>query len=175
MRTTAARLLIVGILAFAPSLGAQSSIETSPALVPGDTLRVWASTPKLDGVIATLGRLSVAEIVLQGQATSPDVPPRELGVQLQSLTRLDVLRGTKRSAGRIVAGVLLGAAAGALVGAPLAQLIECGGACDTEGSLQPKVGPALGAAIGAPIGAIIGGVIAGSRRAKWHTVTITVR
>ena len=178
---------LLAALVFAPGVRAQTGadsvrvaepprvVEVSPTLVAGDTLRVWSTGARLDGVIATFARVNVTDLVLQGQAPNPNTPPREWAVALSNVDRVDVLRRRNRSAGRVVVGVLLGAAVGAAIGAPLGPIIECGGACDKEGDLQPMVGHGLGAAIGAPIGALIGGVIAGTRPARWHTVTFTVR
>lgn len=150
-------------------------VEASPALVAGDTLRVWSTPARLNGIIAAFARVSPSELVLLGQAATPNTAPREWAVALNNVERFEVLRRRNRSAGRVVLGVVLGAALGAAIGAPLAPIIECGGACDTEGNLKPKVGSKLGAMIGAPIGGLLGGVFAGTRPARWHTVTFTVR
>ncbi|MEO5568718.1 MAG: hypothetical protein ABIR92_09510 [Gemmatimonadaceae bacterium] len=179
MHCTERRFVITSILAlvaFVPAISrAQSTVETSPVLIPGDTVRVWAPTARLDGVMATFTRVSPLELVIGGQSTNPSAPPREWVVPFGNVVRVDVMRANRRSGRRLFAGILIGAAGGALVGAPLGPLIECGGACDSEGGLQPQVGYGVGAVIGAGVGAIIGGIVTGMRRTHWETVTFSVR
>lgn len=167
---------ILALVAFVPAISrAQSAVETSPALITGDTVRVWAPTARLDGVMATFARVNPMELVIAGQSSNPSAPPREWAVPFGNVVRVDVLRENRRSGRRLFAGILVGAAAGALVGAPLGPLVECGGACDNDGVLKPKVGYGVGAVIGAGVGAIIGGVVTGMRRTHWETVTFSVR
>lgn len=179
MHCTERRFLFASILAlaaFAPAMSrAQSTVATSPALIAGDTVRVWAPTARLDGVTATFARVSPMELVIAGQATNPADPPREWVVPFGSVVRVDVLRANRRSGRRVFAGILIGAAGGALVGAPLGPLIECGGVCDREGALKPQVGYGVGAVIGAGVGAILGGVVTGMRRTHWETVSFSIR
>ena len=164
------------VLAAAPTLArGQTSVEIDPALVMGDTVRVWASTPRLDGAVAAFARIQAADLVIMGQGASPYGPGREFAVPFSGVTRIDVLRRHRPSAGKIMLGILVGAGVGALVGAPMGPLIECGGACDKEGKLQPMVGPGLGAAIGAGVGGLLGGVVVGHTRTRWQSVTFTVR
>lgn len=164
------------VLAFAPTIArGQTSAETDPALALGDTVRVWASTPRLEGAIAAFARIQAADLIIMGQGASPYGPGREYAVPFSGVTRMEVLRRHRPSAGKIMLGVLVGAGAGALVGAPMGPIIECGGACDKEGKLQPMVGPGLGAAIGAGIGGLLGGVVVGHARTRWQSVTFTLR
>jgi hypothetical protein len=164
------------ILAIAPALArGQSSAETDPTLAVGDTVRVWASTPRLDGAIAAFARIQAADLIIMGQGASPYGSGREYAVPLSGVTRIDVLRRHRPSVGKIMLGVLVGAGVGALVGAPMGPIIECGGACDKEGKLQPMVGRGLGASIGAGIGGLLGGVVVGHARTRWESVTFTVR
>lgn len=171
-------LLSVAVVLFtiAPATArSQTTVETTPALLTGDTLRVWAPTSSLDGVIGTFARIDVRDLVIAGQSANPLAPPREVAVPLSNIVRLDVLRSKKKSGRRIFAGIVIGAGVGALIGAPLGPLLECGGACDDTGELTPMVGPGLGASIGAGIGALLGGVVGGMSRPRWETVTFTVR
>lgn len=164
------------LLAGAPTLlRGQASVEIDPTLVVGDTVRVWASTPRLDGAIAAFARIQAADLVITGQGASPYGPGREFAVPFSGVTRIDVLQRRRPSAGKILAGILVGAGVGALVGAPMGPLIECGGACDKEGKLKAKVGPGLGASIGAGVGGLLGGVVVGHTRTRWQSVTFTVR
>ena len=173
------RVLIASALAIFTSwtapAGAQATVETTPPLVLGDTVRVWAPTARLDGAIGTFARLDVNGLVIAGRPADPSLSAPQWAVPLSDIVRLDVLRARQRSARRIVTGMVVGIAAGALVGAPLGPLIECGGACDKTGSLQPKVGSGIGATFGGVIGGIIGGVIGGASRPRWQSVSFTVR
>lgn len=170
------RFAVLALLVIAPAaLRAQSAVETSPALTVGDTVRVWAPTARLNGAMATFARVSPMEFVIAGQSANPTAPPREWVVPFGNVVRVDVLRANRRSGRRLFAGFLIGAGVGALVGAPMGPLIECGGACDKEGPLQPQVGYGPGAVIGAGVGAIIGGIVTGMRRTHWETVTFSVR
>lgn len=168
-------LAIAMLAGLSSSALAQATIETTPVLTSGDTVRVWAPTARLEGVMATFSRVTPMELVIAGQSANPSVPGREYVVPYGSVVRVDALRENRRSGRRLFAGLLIGAAGGALVGAPLGSRIECGGTCDKEGSLTPKVGYGVGAVIGAGVGAILGGVVAGMRRTHWETVSFSVR
>jgi hypothetical protein len=168
-------LLAFAAVAWSSEATAQSAVESTPALVVGDTIKVWAPVPRLDGVMALFQRLDAREIVISGTSQNPSMPARHVAVPLNSSLKVEVLRRRERSRRRLMTGIAVGAAAGALLGAPLGPLIECGGVCDKVGDRTPMVGWGLGAAIGAPIGALLGGVIGGTTRARWQEVTFTVR
>ncbi len=144
----------------------------SPALSSGELVRVWASRAQLDGIMAHFARID-SNLVITGQAPSPDAVAREWRVPVDVVERLEVWRGTKRSKTRIFTGVLLGALAGAGVGAVATSFIECGGGCEpgNEGTESPR----LGAMIGAPIGGLLGGVSAGASFPRWRRVTLSIR
>jgi hypothetical protein len=146
----------------------------SPAIASGELVRVFAPRARLDGAEATFVRID-SNLVIAGQAPAPDAPARQWSVPVDAVQRLDVWRGPSRSKGRIAAGVVVGALVGAGAGAVLTRFIECGGACDTQGSRKPFASPKLGAFIGAPIGALLGGVVGGMSRKRWSTVTLTIR
>lgn len=168
-------LSIALVLSTAAVARAQTSAESTPVLTPGDTVRVWAPSQRLDGAMGLFARLDSGAFVMTGAASNPYARGPEVAIPLDPMPRVEVLRRGKRSAGRIMAGILIGAGVGALIGAPMGPIIECGGSCDKEGKLQPMVGPGLGAAIGAGIGGVLGGVVGGMTRARWRAVTITVR
>jgi hypothetical protein len=146
----------------------------SPAIASGELVRVFAPRARLDGALASFVRID-SNLVIAGQAPAPDVPAREWSVPVNAIERLEVWRGPSRSKGQIFTGAVVGALVGAGAGAVLTKFIECGGACDTAGSLKPKASPKLGAMIGAPIGALLGGVVGGISRKRWNTVTLTIR
>jgi hypothetical protein len=167
--------IALSIAVFASPAVAQNGVEATPSIVAGDTVRVWAERARLNGIVAELARLNDSGLVLHGQSQGVRTRAHEVVVPVDAVQRLEVLRKEPRSKTRIVTGVVVGALVGAAVGAPMGKIIECGGACDKEGSLKPMVGYSLGAAIGAPIGALLGGVVAGISRPRWEPVTLTRR
>jgi hypothetical protein len=175
MRGAGFRLMIAVAAMFAASAQAQNSVAASPSIYAGDTLRLWAPTAGLEGIIAAFARLDSSKLVLTGQSMNPNTPPREWGVPLIAVQRLEVLRTKPRSMKRVFTGIAIGALVGTGIGAPMGRIVECGGACDREGSLKPMVGWQLGAAIGAGVGGLLGGVIADIRRPRWDPVTLTIR
>jgi hypothetical protein len=164
-----------GVMAGPAVAHGQSSVEVTPILSTGDTVRVWAGNPRLEGAIAAFSRIQSTDLVITGQGPNPYGPGREFTVPFGSVSRIEVLRRHRPSAGKMLAGIVIGGGIGALIGAPMGPIIECGGACDREGDLQPMVGKGLGAAIGAGIGAILGGVVVGHTRTRWESVTFSVR
>jgi hypothetical protein len=169
-------LVAIALVAGASArVSAQSTVETTPVLNSGDTLRVWSTSAKLDGAMGVLARLNATELVLAGQSRGPGIPPREWSVPLGNVERIDVLQKKGRSGGKILAGTVIGAGVGSLIGGFLVPYIECGGACDKEGTRVPFAPRKIGFVIGGGVGAILGGVVGGISRPKWHTVALTVR
>lgn len=168
VRIIVALTLLAGVSALSSG---QSPVETTPILNAGDTLRVWSTSAKLDGAMGVLARLTTSDLVLAGQG----VPAREWSVPLANVDRLEVLQKKRRSGGRILAGALIGAGVGSLVGGTLVPFVECGGACDKEGSVKPFAPRKIGFVIGAGVGGILGGVVGGISRPKWVGVTLPVR
>ncbi|HET9425662.1 MAG TPA: hypothetical protein VFO55_09850, partial [Gemmatimonadaceae bacterium] len=103
---------------------AQSTPQTSPVLNPGDTVRVWSQTPRLDGAMGLFARIDARELVINGTSPNPYTPGREVAIPLDPMPRVEVLYRRPKSAGRIIAGVLIGAGVGALIGAPLGPILE---------------------------------------------------
>lgn len=175
MFNTKVRTVLLLMAAFASPAAAQNGIEATPSIVAGDTVRVWAERARLNGIVAELARLNDSGLVLHGQSQGVRTRAHEVVVPVDAVQRLEVLRHKPRSKTRIATGVVVGALVGAAIGAPMGKIIECGGACDDEGSLKPMVGYGLGAAIGAPIGGLLGGVVAGISRPRWELVTLSRR
>jgi hypothetical protein len=146
----------------------------TPSITPGELVRVWVPRARVEGATASFVRID-SNLVVAGEARSPELPGREAAFPVDAVTRLQVWRGTPRSKTRIFFGVVIGGAAGAGVGALLTSFIECGGACDDTGPQAAKESPKLGAMIGAPIGAILGGVVAGMKHPRWRQVTLSIR
>jgi hypothetical protein len=155
-------------------LAAQRWADLS-ALRSGDTLRVWATQPRLNGTVGLLDRLERDTLGLRSFAGSRPLPAG-LAVAIPALTRLDVRRGLRRSVGWSVAGVVLGAAIGTVVGAYSGVLIECGGSCSDEpGDLAGLAGFVLGGGVGGIAGGIAGGIIGARRRPYWQPVGLPSR
>ena len=164
----------VGAAATPSELAAQRWADLS-ALRPGDTLRVWATRPRLNGTMALLDRLERDTLGLRSFPGGHTVP-EGLSVAIPALTRLDVRRGQRRSVGWSAAGVVLGAALGTVVGAYGGVLIECGGSCSDEpGDLAGVGGFLIGGTVGAATGGITGGIIGARRRPNWQPVGLPRR
>ena len=157
-----------------PSPAAAQRWADLSSLRPGDTLRVWATGPRLNGTVRLLDRLERDTLALTDLAGRG--PRAGLAVPILAVTRLDVRRGQRRSVGWSAAGVVLGAALGTVVGAYTGVLIECRGSCsDENGDLVGLAGLLLGGTVGAATGAIAGGIIGARRRANWQPVGLPRR
>src|SRR4051812_31852363 len=121
------------------------------SLQPGDTIRVWAVAPSLNGVRGTLASLRADTLTLGELPPSPTAMVRA-SVPYASLRRVDVLRGKHRSQGWIFAGTVLGGAAGLFVGAYAGAAIDCHYGC--SGDWEGIAGFIEGGAVGLVSGAI---------------------
>ena len=157
----------LGIFAMAGEVAAQET-QFVPTLREGDTLKVWAVRPRLNGTVGILAGLRADTLTL-GQLV-PTVPPGQTSVPYAALRRIDVRRGTHRSTGRIVTGTLLGVAAGALLGAAIGPAIECGNDC--SGYYEGVIGAIAGFGIGGIAGGVTGGILGARRVPKWEPVTL---
>jgi hypothetical protein len=163
---------VVLILAtsLASRAGAQSTLMT---LNPGDTLRVWAVAPSLNGVQGVLSRFRSDTLTLADLHQVAGQSAVRATVPYAALRRVDVRRGTYRSPGRIVLGVIAGAAGGILLGGYIG-VYACEEWCNSGGDLDGLLGLMAGASIGAVAGGVTGGVIAGRHRSpRWVSVTLT--
>lgn len=141
----------------------------------GDTVRVWASAPPLSGragVVAGVGSDTLALSNLPGRRSFAD----GLAVPFRTLTRIEVQRGQRRSAGWTVTGILLGLAGGAVIGSFGGVLLECGGSCsDEQGDLNGLLGFVIGGGLGAIAGGVTGGIIGAQRRPRWQPISLPAR
>ena len=140
-----------------------------------DTVRVWASAPPLSGragVVAGVGSDTLALSNLPGRRSFAD----GLAVPFRTLTRIEVQRGQRRSAGWTVTGILLGLAGGAVIGSFGGVLLECGGSCsDEQGDLNGLLGFVIGGGLGAIAGGVTGGIIGAQRRPRWQPISLPAR
>lgn len=166
-------LMLTLVSLAAPATPSQLAAQRWPALSSlrsGDTLRVWATRPRLDGRVALLDRLERDTLGLRAFSSARSVP-EDLAVAIPALTRLDVRRGLRRSVGRSVVGVVLGIALGTAVGAATGVLLECGTSCSDENNeFAGLAGFVLGGGVGGIAGGIAGGVIGARRRPHWQPV-----
>jgi hypothetical protein len=164
------RLLVAFGLIVAVLQPAAAQPTPLSGLRSGDTIRVWAVDPRLNGpsgVFDAAGRDSLRFTTLGRAPTAP------IAVGYPALRRVDVQRGTHRSPARIVIGTVLGAAAGAVIGGFLGTTIECGSSCGDEGDLEGIAGFVIGGGLGIIAGGVTGGVIAGRHRStRWEAVDI---
>lgn len=166
-RTSIAIALTVAAAGWAGAQG--SSAPTLGSLHPGDTVRVWAVAPLLNGARGAIrvfqsDTLSLAH--LQTAAVLAEVP-------YSSLRRVDVRRGTHRSGGRILVGTLLGAAGGLALGMAVGPMLECGNSCGDNGDLEGIIGFLVGSTVGTIAGGVTGGIIGARRTDKWVPVRLT--
>ena len=173
-----AAVALAGAVDPAAVAGAQVTRADWPSvssLRPGDTVRVWASAPPLSGragVVAGVGSDTLALSNLPGRRSFAD----GLAVPFRTLTRIEVQRGQRRSAGWTVAGVVLGLAGGAIIGSYSGVLLECGGSCsDEQGDLNGLLGFVIGGGLGAIAGGVTGGIIGAQRRPRWEPVALPAR
>jgi hypothetical protein len=132
---------------------------TLSALATGDTLRVWAVTPRLNGTMGILDRFGRDTLTLLGMEPVAEQRPLVAQVPLMGLRRVDVRRGLHRSGSRIALSALVGAAAGALVGAVLGPVVECSGSCNDDPDLAGVAGFIVGTGGGILVGGLAGGTI----------------
>jgi len=158
--------LIAAFMLIAASRAARAQGTPFSELRAGDTVRVWAVQPRLNGQQGTFD----ARLRDTMRFTSLSQP---VAVGYPSLRRIDIKRGTHRSATRIVIGTVLGAAAGSIAGAFLGTAIECGRTCGDDGEWEGLGGFLLGGTVGIIGGGVAGGVIAGRHRtARWEAVDL---
>ena len=159
MKTNSAILLMIiaaTVIGCAANLK-RPSIQEQP-LARGDRIRV--STSKV--VVGTFDSLEADTLFLENQITLP----------LSSVTKLEVSRGKKRSAGRAVGFGFLGVLGGALVGAAIGEMSRDCADFDTEECDYGEV--VVGAGAGALLGGLGGAVIGGSTGSReiWEEVPL---
>jgi hypothetical protein len=156
-----------------PAIGKGQGAPTLSSLASGDTLRVWAVTPRLNGATGVLDRFRSDTLTLLGMERTAEQRPLLAQVPLMGLRRVDVRRGLHRSGGRIALSALVGATAGALVGAALGPIIECDGSCNDDPDLAGAAGFFFGIGGGIVIGGVAGATIGFFHRSpKWVAVRL---
>lgn len=161
----------------AASAGAQASPSRNNlrSLRAGDTLRVWAVGPRLNGAMGRFTALGSDTLAMDDLRRGDPLPGERIAVPLMALRRVDVREPTHRSGWRTLAGVVLGGAGGLIVGAYAGVLAECGNSCSDNGEWGGLEGGLVGAAVGTLAGAIAGGVIGARPHAGWRGVVLSVR
>ena len=166
MQTAMQKNLIAAFVLVVASQTAGAQITPFSELRSGDTVRVWAVQPRLNGQQGTFDA-RLRDTLRFTSLTHP------IAVGYPSLRRIDVKRGVHRSATRVVIGSLLGAAAGGIVGAYLGTAIECGRNCGDEGEWEGLAGLIFGGGLGIVAGGVTGGIIAGRHRTtRWEAVDL---
>jgi hypothetical protein len=130
----------------------------------GDTIRVWAVAPRLDG------ETGLFDVRLRDtlRFTSRSLP---IDVSYAALRRIDVRRGVHRSPARVFGATLIGAGVGAFVGAFVGRKLECGDCHDDD--FAGLGGLILGGATGAIAGGLTGGMLAARQpTARWDAVDL---
>ena len=164
------RLLTVALILSGAQAGA-AQLRPLSSLHGGDTVRVWAVAPRLNGQTGIFNSTERDTLRFFTLGQLPPAIPTAVG--FPALRRVDVQRGMHRSPSRIVIGSVLGAAAGALVGAFLGMAIECGTQCGDEGDFEGVAGFVLGGGTGIIAGGLTGGIIASRHRtARWDAVDL---
>jgi hypothetical protein len=161
---------ITGLLCLGASAALGQGRETLATLRGGDTVKVWAVGPRLNGELGAFGGFASDTLVLQS-SFEPSAVARAR-VPYASLRRVDVVRGKHRSVPRTVAGVVLGAAGGMLLGFIVGPAVECGGTCSDDGDWAGLGGALAGGAVGIVAGGITGGVIGARPRTNWESVSL---
>jgi hypothetical protein len=144
------------------------------SIASGDTVRVWASSPKLSGAVGVVTDLRGDTLALRDLRGRR---PLGLGtpVPLPLLARLDVQRGTRPSKVAVVTGSVFGMAAVGVLGALIGVKIDCASRC--EGEWEGVEGAVAGLAVGAITGGVGGGLLAGrwNRVPRWRRVGLPLR
>jgi hypothetical protein len=162
------------LFAFSIALSATRAVHAQPttlsSLRAGDTIRVWAVAPRLNGQPGTFDSAERDTLRFMNLGQLPATP---IAVGYPALHRIDVKRGTHRSAGRIVIGSVLGVALGTIAGGYIGVAAECGRTCGDSGDFEGLAGFLAGGALGAVAGGVTGGVLAARHRAaRWDAVDL---
>jgi hypothetical protein len=157
-------------------VGMEASAQrpTLGTLQEGDTVKVWAVGPRLNGDQSAFGGIRSDTVTLRALPFGPDAMVRAR-VPYMSLRRVDVRRGSAQSKGRTFAGAVIGGAGGLVLGAMLGPIIECGGAdCGGTNGLEGIAGFVVGGGLGLVAGGIVGGVYGARPRPRWESVDLRV-
>ena len=157
-------LLILLVAAIVRPAAAQGTPLSS--LRTGDTIRVWAVDPPIDG------RFGIFDARLRDTLRFTDLvqpPVVSLAVALPSVRHIAVKRGIHRSPARIFIGTVLGAAAGAAAGAVLGRAMDCG-ACNNDDDFEGLGGLVFGGALGLVVGGTTGAIITRRPTPRWEAV-----
>lgn len=167
MTMRAACLLPALVLLPLLQLGAQR--PTLATLVPGDTIKVWAVGPSLNGRQGLLASFRADTLTLGAMPNAGS--GAQVAVPYRSLRRVDVVRGRGRSVIRTIFGGVLGGAAGMAIGIPAGVMADCDGSCGGDG--DGIRGAIVGMFAGAVVGGTVGGAIGARKRTRWVAVRLT--
>ena len=163
-------LIALCLLSLATPVGAQR--PTLGSLHEGDTVKVWAVNPRLNGEQGAFAGFRSDTLTLRTIPFGPGALVRA-HVPYTALRRIDVRRGKAQSRGRTIAGAVIGGAGGMVLGAMLGPIIECGGTdCGGTNGLEGIAGFVVGAGLGTVAGAIVGGVYGARPRPRWESVEL---
>lgn len=139
--------------------------------VPSAALAQAASPSAVVARPGEVVRLRTAQWQYTGRLlrTTPDsafvlLEPDTARVAAPAIVRLEVQRGTRRSAGRITLLAVAGAAAGTILGGYAGVLAECGTDCSDDGEWSGFAGGFSGAALGLIVGGVGGGMWGAQKR-----------
>lgn len=141
-------------LALPATAPAQAAAPSGVVARPSETVRVRTAQWEYTGTLAHVAR-DTAVIRFSGDSAV---------VARSSVLHAQVQRGTRRSTPRILITTLVGGVAGTYLGAAAGVLIECGGSCADNDSLDGLAGGLAGATIGMVTGAVAGGVWGARKR-----------
>jgi hypothetical protein len=165
---------LAGLTPLASGAGQRVAVSVT-SLQRGDTVRLWAPAARLARAVGVIAELGEDTVVLRAQ------PRRsrsfsEAPIPLRAVTRLEVQRGTYRSAGRTVIGIVGGLVGGLVLGSFAGVTLECGTSCsDEQNEFAGLAGFVVGGALGALAGGITGGVWGARRRPRWQPVVLGAR
>ncbi|MEO5567925.1 MAG: hypothetical protein ABIR92_05505 [Gemmatimonadaceae bacterium] len=168
-----ALFLAAGILVCPASQAMSQPPLTLGTLHSGDTIRVWAVAPRLNGVTGVFARFGADTLAFGDLQSGSAEQALRAEVPYLSLRRIDVRRGLHRSGTRTLVGVVAGGMVGLLVGGALGPLVECSGGCSGSGDFQGLVGFVVGSGLGMVVGGVTGGVLGARTRPKWQAVLLT--
>lgn len=154
---------IVAIAALACVASSTALAQATPAVHPGDRVRVRSTVAPARARTGQVGAIDADTLLLQGV----DGVGATTAIPLASIERLEVSRGrhSKWQTGLGI-GFAVGAVTGAIVGAASHN--------ENDFLFTSEMSAAAGALVFAPIGAVLGAVVGSlTRPERWKTVPLT--
>jgi hypothetical protein len=164
-----AMFVLLTLAAPTAATGQGTSLRTLHA---GDTVKVWAVSPRLNGSVGGLKAIRTDSLWIG--ALDAGRSEAQSTIPIVALRRLEVRRGEHRSVTRIVIGTLVGVGAGALAGGLIGG--AAGSSTETNGDINGIIGVLAGGTLGGLLGGIAGGIIGGHKRVpRWQSVSLSWR